>query len=209
MIRNGKTQASTNEGGERVKFTFIVPVYERKGSTCRSFCRCLDSIAAQTDKNFNVIVVHDGENEMVQKITVACKRVMDVSFYSVPYLGIRGGSHCINFALQLPEVCGEYVAFINGDNIVRPDYVAEMYDTGFEILYCMVLHNDMNWLVTSGMCVAKGAIDRANYAVRSDIAKEIGHQSIRLEQDWDFLAACMRDRHTNYRRIEKILVEHN
>lgn len=42
-----------------IKYSFIVPVY----NTAKYLNRCLDSIAKQTYKNFEIIIVNDGSTD--------------------------------------------------------------------------------------------------------------------------------------------------
>lgn len=85
--------------------------------------RVLDSLTAQTDKNFEVVIADDGSapatREMVDtKLTQAGR---PFHYYWQENQGFRAAK-CRNGAVNLAK--GDYLIFLDGDCVVFPDFVA-------------------------------------------------------------------------------------
>lgn len=94
------------------KFSIIVPVYNIAGY----LKQCLDSIIAQTYKNFEVILVDDGSTDKSGEIC---------DIYSSKYKNIRiihksngGLSQARNYGFK--EAKGEYIVFVDSDDYIEP-----------------------------------------------------------------------------------------
>ena len=97
----------------------IVPAYCR----CEMTKECLDSIAAQTYRNLEIIAVDDGSTdgtpEMLDRYAQKDSRVR------VIHQPNGGLSKARNAALDVMR--GEYVTFIDNDDYVLPDMVEFLY----------------------------------------------------------------------------------
>ena len=165
------------------KFTFIVPSYKPG----MAVARCLDSITAQTDPDYEVIVVNDGRNDEMRKIVETA--VPKSTYIEYPYVGRAGGFAGIDIGIDM--AVGHFIYILNGDNEIRPDFVQKMYNPDAHILICQVLMNDMPGIILHGKSWNKGRIDRANYAIASGIAKEVKYRDFSMQQDdWHFFIAC-------------------
>jgi len=100
--------------------TVIVPVYGVEPY----LRKCVDSIVAQTYTNLEIILIDDGSPDNCGKIcdeyAERDKRVM------VVHKENGGLSDARNAALNIMR--GEYVAFVDSDDWVLPDYVKDMHE---------------------------------------------------------------------------------
>ncbi len=100
--------------------SIIVPVY----NTEKYLFKCLDSIARQSYKNIEVIVVDDGSTDASGSICddyAGTDRRFRVIHQSNKWL-----SGARNTGLE--NVNGAYVCFIDSDDYIDPEYVSDLYD---------------------------------------------------------------------------------
>lgn len=102
-----------------VEVSVIVPVY----NVSRHIKRCIDSIAAQSFKDFEVIFVNDGATD---DSASKCRECI------APYPNMRlvskengGLSSARLFGLH--EAVGRYVVFVDSDDYLQPNYLEELY----------------------------------------------------------------------------------
>ncbi len=115
------------------KISVIVPVYNVE----KYLSRCVESLVNQTYPNMEIILVDDGSPD-------TCPAWCDLSHHDNP-LKIKvihkenGGAMSARCA-GLEAAVGEYVAFVDGDDIVEEDYieflVKEIEETGADIAQC-------------------------------------------------------------------------
>ena len=84
---------------------------------------CLESLATQTDKNFEIIIGDDGSTESTKKVIDS---FMDLYPIAIKHLwqedhGFRK-TKILNQAINAAH--GDYLVFLDGDCIVQPDFVA-------------------------------------------------------------------------------------
>lgn len=96
----------------------IVPTYN-SGKYIKA---CLDSICGQTYRALEIIVIDDGSMDstvsIIKTYTARDERI-------VPYYNENHGvSYSRNFGLE--HCSGEYVTFIDSDDIVAPDFIEQM-----------------------------------------------------------------------------------
>lgn len=197
------------------KFSFIIPAYCDSYSDHLTLSRCLDSVFAQTDPAWEIILVHDGENEkarMQHHDASGDPRARGHRFLYLesPYVGLRGGHQSINIGRD--HARGEFTTILNGDNTIRPTYIEEMYDHNADVLFCLVKMNDSPGLYLNGRSLTRGRVDRLCYAIRTGIVRRVYHR-MNLDADYDFLMECIlfaNDiRPVRYHETEKVLAEHN
>ena len=94
--------------------TFIVPIYNAE----RYLSACLDSLLAQTAKELQIILVDDGSTDgslaIAKSYTVRDPRV---ELYRQPHAGQSAARN-----LGLKHAHGEYVAFVDADDTIAPDW---------------------------------------------------------------------------------------
>lgn len=110
----------------------IIPIY----NVDTYLKRCLQSIAEQSFKNFEVLMIDDGSPDTSGSICVDYQK-KDARFRY--YKKVNGGAASArNFGLKL--IRGEYIAFIDGDDFLAKDYLKTLYKeietTGCDIAIC-------------------------------------------------------------------------
>jgi len=102
-----------------LKYSVIIPAYNVAGY----LERCLDSVLAQTLKDYEVIVVDDGSTDDTPKIADAYAK-MDGRI-TVIHKKNEGVSTARNTGIELAK--GEYFLFFDGDDFVEPYCMEELY----------------------------------------------------------------------------------
>lgn len=134
----------------------IIPVY----NTGREYlCKCIDSILNQTYKDFEILIVDDGSGEET------CKNIESISekdarifVHTKPNGGV---SSARNYGLK--HAHGEYVVFVDGDDVLEPDYFERAISLIGE---CDLVVGKVNWYNSVG-------IQKSNYDGNSpdDVSK--------------------------------------
>ncbi len=98
----------------------IVPVYN--SSTYLE--QCLDSIAAQTYRNMEIILVDDGSSDSSADI---CRHYAstDNRFLFISHAANQGQSAARNTGLA--EATGDYIAFVDSDDIISPTLMESLH----------------------------------------------------------------------------------
>jgi len=106
------------------KVTVIVPVYNSE----KFVCETLDSLLNQTLKDIEVITVDDGSTDCsAQIIKSYCEKY---PFIKYVYQENAGVSAARNKAI--PLATGEYVVFLDSDDIYTPESLEGFYNAGVE-----------------------------------------------------------------------------
>ena len=114
------------------EISIIVPVYK----TERFLSACISSILAQTFTDFELILVDDGSPD-------SCPALCDAaaardSRIRVIHQKNRGLSGARNAGLDAAE--GEWIAFVDSDDTIMPDFCAKLYhaaqETGAQMAVC-------------------------------------------------------------------------
>ena len=98
--------------------SIIVPVYNVE----QYLKECIESILAQTWKNFEVILVDDGSTDSSGKICDEYSQKKE--FISVIHKKNGGLSSARNAGIHVAQ--GDYLAFIDSDDVVHPRYLSEL-----------------------------------------------------------------------------------
>ena len=100
-------------------FSIIIPIYNAE----RTLRRCLDSLASQTDPAFEAILVDDCSTDHSRDI---CREyaARDTRFRLICMETNSGASSARNAGLE--HAAGEFVAFVDSDDFVEPDYLQEL-----------------------------------------------------------------------------------
>ncbi len=100
--------------------SIIIPVY----NTARFLDECLESVVNQTYSNLEILLINDGSKdnslELCQKWAEKDQRIKVFNNSN------HGVSFTRNFGLD--NCSGEYVAFIDSDDVVSVDYIKTMVD---------------------------------------------------------------------------------
>ena len=96
----------------------IVPIYNAE----RYLRRCLDSIQAQTFRDFEVIMINDGSQD--SSADIAREYTADPRFKLYDQDN-RGVGYVRNRGLEVAK--GEYLAFVDSDDAVVPEHLEKLY----------------------------------------------------------------------------------
>lgn len=101
---------------DRYFFSIIVPVYNRRGEV-RDLCK---SLAEQTCKDFELIIVEDGSTDPCEDIVEEFKgKNLNAKYFYKPN---EGRSIARNYGLEHAE--GNYFIFFDSDCVIPPQYIA-------------------------------------------------------------------------------------
>ncbi len=130
------------------KISVVVPVY----NTQQYLDKCLNSLAYQTLKDIEIIVVNDGSTDDSQKIIDEYVKRFPNKFLS--FVKPNGGlSDARNYGIK--KATGEYIGFVDSDDYVNLDMYESMYkkakEGNFDIVVCDVryVYNDFSKEVSS------------------------------------------------------------
>lgn len=98
-----------------------------------AFRLSLASFLAQTDRNFEIIIADDGSSPVNLQTTRACcsKANVPIAYVHHDDKGFRAGTIRNKAVIQSK---GDYLIFIDGDCVVRPDFIARhrrLAETGY------------------------------------------------------------------------------
>ena len=98
------------------KISVIIPVYNK----AEYVNDCVESFRAQTDDNFDIVIIDDGSTDDSPSI---CSKLAEsderIRYYRTEN---RGAAAARNYGLNKAE--GKYVAFADADDTVKPEYLA-------------------------------------------------------------------------------------
>ena len=103
------------------KVSVIIPVYGAE----QYLSSCIDSVLSQSYQNFELLLIDDGSQD--------CSGVIcDEYDEKDPRIRVfhrknHGVSSTRNFGIQ--RALGEYIVFVDADDLVLPDYIEELYNT--------------------------------------------------------------------------------
>ena len=100
-------------------FSIIIPIYNAE----KTLLRCLDSLKKQTDPDFEAILVENGSTDASNAI---CRKYAerDRRFRLITMENNCGPSGARNAGLE--RAGGTFVAFVDSDDFVEPDYVESL-----------------------------------------------------------------------------------
>lgn len=116
-----------------MKVSVIIPVY----NIAQYLPSCLDSILAQTFTDFELLLINDGSTDATADI---CNRYSRIDSRIKVYHKPNGGvSSARNFGIEVAD--GEWIAFIDGDDYIVPDYLESLVGASTDLDIGMVCCN--------------------------------------------------------------------
>lgn len=100
-----------------MKFSIIVPVYNRIDEVAD----LLESLAAQTVNNFELVLVEDGSTEPCQEVVESYKGRFPIQYY---YKENEGRSIARNYGME--RATGDYFIFFDSDCVIPHDYFEKL-----------------------------------------------------------------------------------
>ena len=114
-----------------MKVSVIVPVYNVE----KYLDKCLDSLANQTLKDLEIIIVNDGSpdnsEDIIKKYT---KKYKNFKYYKKENGGL---SSARNYGIKYAS--GDYIAFLDSDDYVKSDMYEKMYEKAIKGNYDLVV----------------------------------------------------------------------
>ncbi len=99
------------------RFSIIIPVYNRPGE----ISDLLESLAAQTVKNFEVVITEDGSTIPCRDVCDRYAGKIDIRYYVQENIG---RSPARNNSME--KATGDYFVFFDSDCVIPPDYFATL-----------------------------------------------------------------------------------
>ena len=123
-----------------VKVSIITPTYRRDPAV---ISRCIDCVRIQTVENIEQLVCSDGEWEGNAASVVDDKRDKRIS-YTNTHGKKPGDFGNVVRQTMLEKASGEYILFMDDDNIILPNYLEKMIaaieESGKDFAVCRVVH---------------------------------------------------------------------
>lgn len=98
-------------------FSIIVPVYNRPDEVAD----LMESLAAQTDKDFEVVIVEDGSTIKCEEQVRNYSGICSLQYF---YKDNEGRSPARNYGMDRAR--GDFFVFVDSDCILPPDYIANL-----------------------------------------------------------------------------------
>ena len=134
----------------------IVPVYRAE----QYLRRCIDSVLSQTYQNMELLLIDDGSPDSSGRI---CDEYSEKDFrVRVFHRENQGVSSTRNFGIQ--QARGEYLAFVDADDLVKPNYIENLYNT--------IDHNEKNSIAMCSFQLLMGGRVHAKEEPLSDYQRE-------------------------------------
>lgn len=116
----------------RPAISIIVPFYNLKGYVSY----CLNSILAQTFRDFEAICINDGSTDGTRELLEEYAK--KDSRIKLIHQENQGVSVARNYGMQIAQ--GKYIAFIDGDDAITPEYFEILYreaeKSGADVTFC-------------------------------------------------------------------------
>jgi hypothetical protein len=189
------------------KVTVICPIYN-------SYPHIISSLIAQTYKNWELLLIHDGKNETFLKETVASIGDARVKYSETPARSGNWGHKIRSEEIQkLPE--SGFVLITNPDNYHVPTFLEKML-SGFtteriKATYCSkMVHSYIEWGVIDCK-LQRGYLDCAGVLIKNYYAKSVGWKDIESHSaDWFFFNDIAKTYgQSSFNRVEGCLLIHN
>ena len=199
-------------------FTIIVPTHDRP----LLLQRTLESLAAQTCQDFNVVIVADSAAYIppYQQLQSFTGR-----FTYIIRSGENGPAASRNMGLQVAD--GDYIVFLDDDDTFRPSHLEGLARSiggaRPELLFCdFQIQNEDRTVypptalssqsvsiadVTTDSVYVRNRIPNSCVVYRRDVVATIRHETgLILYEDWDFLLAAIKGRKLRHVALDTVVI---
>lgn len=187
--------------------SFIIPWYEEIPVV-------VPSLVAQTHKNIEIIVYHDGPYTDDMLCFLESFDDERVKVYSTEERHNDWGHTPRSMAIDKLSVDSYATVFTGADNYYLPTYTEEILlsltaDDSYVASYCNMLHNKMNWNTVESK-LHYSQIDCGSFMVKTDIAKAFGWGTMYAWEDWIFMEKVIDKYGTDkIKKMNRMLYIHN
>jgi len=158
--------------------SIIIPTYNR----AHLIGETLDSIIAQTYKNWECIVVDDGSSdETDQVMKTYCEKDARINYYHRSDEHLCGGNGARNYGLKL--ALGDYFVFFDSDDLMVNCHIQTKFDKIREL--------DLDYIVSKTKYLGDDDISMENY-YNFDIYKLTAQNYILQKINWVTLDVCIK-----------------
>ena len=172
---------------EKYKISVIIPTYNR----LNSLTDCIRSVIKQNYENLEILICHDGPSDIFNSFKFDDNRIR---YFNTDTRTNNYGASQRN--LLLKKVTGDYVIFLDDDNILYDNYINKMIssvDDKTGMVVCHIHFNDKDWtnliLPRKNQLIAC-EIDSLNILIKSSIVKSIEWDSIDIGHDHRYINSC-------------------
>ncbi|MEF2919200.1 MAG: glycosyltransferase [Acutalibacteraceae bacterium] len=117
---------------EKPIISIIIPIY----NVGEYLYRCLSSVACQTFKEYEVIMINDGSTDDSPKIAEGFAK--NFPNFKLVHNTDKGVSSARNLGISLAT--GEYIAFVDSDDYIDPNYLLRLYRAAYknnaDVVHC-------------------------------------------------------------------------
>ncbi|MCE4935496.1 glycosyltransferase family 2 protein [Aliivibrio fischeri] len=194
-----------------IMVSVVIPVYNRANVINNT----LNSVASQTYKNIEVIIVDDCSNDSNE-----LKRKLENYDLNIKYIrhetNLHGGA-ARNTGIDIAK--GEYIAFLDSDDLWSVDKIEQCINKGVsknEILYSKIEDRnsikpqyafDNNKDVDEYLIVERQAMQTSSLFMRSSFAKIVRFDpSLKRFQDTDFIIRAQKLFEAKFSLVDSVLV---
>lgn len=187
------------------KISIVIPAY----NAAQYIGETLDSVAAQTFRDFETIVVNDGSPDTESLENAIREHREDIIYIKRPNAGAGVARNT-----GIEHARGDIISFLDGDDIWYPDFLASQHaflvNRGYDMVYCDAVlfglpsarrktfmatapsHGDADFdaildlrcnVITSGTMARKQAIERAGMFENERVAAEDFHLWLRMAKN--------------------------
>ncbi len=120
-----------NIAGPAPAISVVIPAY----NTAEYICETLESVFAQTFSGYEIIVVNDGSPDTQQ-----LERMLDKHLDDIIYIKQSNAGAGVARNTAIEHARGEIIAFLDGDDVWFPDFLASQHQfletNGYDMVYC-------------------------------------------------------------------------
>lgn len=190
------------------KVVFICPVYD-------AFPQIISSLICQTNKNWELLLIHDGTNDLKPLIEGhADNRIKYIQRPRAEHWGHPLRQWALN-EIKEGKLCTDsaYIVITNADNYYVPvfcEYMLKGFTNGQVAVYCdQMVHSYKAWDIIP--CSLKiGFLDCGGVMVKKEVAAEIGWNSFEHSSDWTYFNDIIKKYGANkWSKVKGTLFVHN
>ncbi len=179
--------------GDKINVSIIVPVYNVE----QYIERCLKSLVEQTCScNYEIVIVNDGTKDNSMEIV---RRFAD-EYKFIKIIEQENGGLSSARNTGIANAIGEYIAFVDSDDFVSPDYIKLLYESAVKNDSDVVYSNYCNIMDESGRKIGnfpkhkKGVFDAEkilkqtlqDITVRSYVWNKLYRRRVFTDNDLEF-----------------------
>jgi len=176
----------------------------------------INSIKSQTNKNWRLFIIHDGENTSLKNDLSNNGYLVDgkVIFLEYPIHSGSYGHKLRKWGLD-KFATNNYVLITNCDNYYTPNMVDEVLKIDADFIYFDMVHshptpNNEN-KIDYGFLKSKtkrGFLDMGSVVVKTDLAKKVGFNDYDYSADWKYFDKILK-LSPKIHKVDKVLFVHN